>query len=107
MFYSLKLFHHDFNGEYTAADQTGIQSLHQILATYPDVPIYAYISRGAPDITVSRNPIIIGASEEDDESTDGDIAQVEHAYQMNPLSSGQNCSGLPEKVGFDSKPSKY
>ena len=30
---------------------------------------------------------MIGTSEEDSESTDGDIAQVEHAYQMVPLSS--------------------
>ena len=85
LFYSLKLFHHDFSSEYTAADQIGIQSLHQILATYPDVPIYAYIFRGAPDITVSRNPVIIGASEEDNESTDGDIAQVEHCLSDEPI----------------------
>ena len=93
----MKLFHHDFNGEYTA-DQTGTQNFHQILATYLDVPLYAYIFRGVPDFTVSRNPIIIGTSEEDDESTDGDIGQVEYAYQMNPLSSGHNRSSLPEKV---------
>ena len=95
----MKLSHRDFNGEYTA-DKTGTQNLDQLIATYPDVPIYAYIFRGAPDFTVSRNPVIIGTSEEkDDESTDGEIAQVEHAYQMNPLSSGHNRSGLPEKVG--------
>ena len=98
LFHSLKLFHHDFNGEYTA-DQTGTQNLHQILAAYPDVPLYACIFREAPDFAVSGNPVIIGTSEEDNESTDGDTAQVEHAYQMNPLSSGHNHSGLPEKAG--------
>ena len=61
----------------------------------------AYIFRGAPDFTLSRSPVVIGTSEEevDSESTDGDIAQVEHAYQMGPLSSGQNNSHLPGKVG--------
>ena len=43
--------------------------------------------------------MIIATSEEDDESTDADIAQVEHAYQTNTLSSGHNRSSLPEKVG--------
>ena len=33
---------------------------------------------------------MIGTSEEDSESTDGDITQVEHAYQMAPLSSNEN-----------------
>ena len=74
--------------------------MDQTIATNPDVPIYAYVFRGVPDFTVPRNPVIIGTSEEkDDESTDGEIAQVEHAYQMNLLSSGHNRSGLPEKVG--------
>lgn len=63
-------------------------------------PYTQYIFRGVPDFTVSRNPVIIGTSEEDDdESTDGEIAWVEHAYQMNPLSRRHNHSGLPEKVG--------
>ena len=86
--------------EYTA-DKTVTQNLDQILATYPEVPIYVYIFRGARDFTVavSRNPVIIDTSEEEGhESTDGEIAQVEHAYQMNLLSSGHNRSGLPEKV---------
>ena len=98
LFHSLKLFHTDFSGEYTT-EQTGVQNLNHILTTYPDVPIRAYIFRGAPDFTVWRSPVVFGTSEEDSESTDGDIAQVEHAYQMAPLGSGPNRSGLPEKVG--------
>ena len=72
-----------------------------ICETYPNVPMDAYIFRGAPDFTVSRSPVVIGTSEEevDSESTDGDIVQVEHAYQMGPLSSGQNNSHLYTREG--------
>ena len=48
--------------------------------------MYASIFRAALDFKVSRNLVIIGTSEEEGhESTDGEIAQVEHAYQMNLL----------------------
>ena len=54
------------------------------------VPMYASIFRAALDFKVSRNPVLIGTSEEEGhESTDGEIAQVEHAYQMNLL--GDTC----------------
>ena len=41
---------------------------------------------------------IVG-QEDDGESMDGEIAQVQHAYQVAQLSSLSNQSGLPEKVG--------
>ena len=59
---------------------------YNVPATYPDVPMYASIFRAALDFKVSRNLVIIGTSEEEGhESTGGEIAQVEHAYQMNLL----------------------
>ena len=100
LFHSLKLFHNDFTGKLTAG-RSAKDNLKHIRETYPKVPAGAYIFRGAPDFTISRSPVVIGTSEEevDSESTDGDIAQVEHGYQMGPLSSHQNNSHLPEKLG--------
>ena len=60
---------------------------YNVPATYPDVSMYASIFRAAPDFKVSRNPVLIGTSEEEEghESTDGEIAQVRQYDQSAPF----------------------